>query len=324
MWHTLKLWRQQGIDVTVIPTWGVGPDTRAALEKIGCEVVTTNADNIGNVPGLAGAVVHSMCNSQFWVVYGKLKEMRCRTVWSSCMTFEFPASMQAWRQHGLCDAYHFQSEFQKAELEKMLLPLGYNHGMGHLIHGAFAFDEVPFAPRPHKACEDFVVGRLARPDLDKWSSNHWQILGRVPYAGRKGLAMGWSPALDRKCGPKPSWAETLPAQKIAVAEFLGRCHAMLGLNGGARENWPRIGLEAMAAGVPIVAQGLWGWREMLIDGQTGFLTDSDEAMAFRLAQLAYNEDLRQTMILRARAHVRDLACPERISKQWTRLFAGLA
>ena len=76
---------------------------------------------------------------------------------------------------------------------------------------------------------------------------------------------------------------------------------MLGLNGGARENWPRIGLESMAAGVPLVCQNAWGWREMIVDGQTGFLTNSDEEMAFRLAQLAYDEDLRQAMIRRARA-----------------------
>ena len=79
---------------------------------------------------------------------------------------------------------------------------------------------------------------------------------------------------------------------------------MLGLNGGARENWPRIGLEAMAAGVPLVCQNQWGWKEMIEDGQTGFLTNSDEEMAFRLAQLAYDEDLRQAIIERARASPR--------------------
>ena len=84
---------------------------------------------------------------------------------------------------------------------------------------------------------------------------------------------------------------------------------MLGLNGGARENWPRAGLEAMAAGVPLVCQNLWGWREMIVDGETGFLTDSDEEMAFRLAQLAHDEELRQRIVRRAREHVEQLADP---------------
>ncbi len=79
----------------------------------------------------------------------------------------------------------------------------------------------------------------------------------------------------------------------------------------------------MAAGVPLVCQNAWGWREMIVDGQTGFLTNSDEEMAFRLAQLAYDEDLRQAMIRRARAAAEELACPERIGRQWRELFGGL-
>ena len=135
--------------------------------------------------------------------------------------------------------------------------------------------------------------------------------------------MGWNQQLDRKCGAKPPWAQTLAPQAIPVADFLGRCHAMLGLNGGARENWPRIGLEAMAAGVPLVCQNQWGWKEMIEDGVTGFLTKSDDEMAFRLAQLAYDEELRRAIVERARRQVHDLACPERIGKQWVRLFASL-
>jgi glycosyltransferase involved in cell wall biosynthesis len=135
--------------------------------------------------------------------------------------------------------------------------------------------------------------------------------------------MGWNAALDCKCGSRPAWAETFAPQQISVPDFLGRCHAMVGLNGGARENWPRIGLEAMAAGVPLVVQNQWGWREMIEDGQTGFLVDNDEQMAFRLAQLAYDEALRVAILERARAQVRDLACPQRIGAQWRQLFSGL-
>ena len=101
-----------------------------------------------------------------------------------------------------------------------------------------------------------------------------------------------------------------------MPDFLARCHALLGLNGGARENWPRIGLEAMAAGVPIVAQNAWGWREMIIDGETGFLAADDEEMAYRLAQLAYDEDLRRYMIAESYDYLRELADPERIGRQW--------
>jgi hypothetical protein len=227
------------------------------------------------------------------------------------------------RRHSPAEAYVFQSEFQRAELEKVLPPFGYAPAQGRVIRGALSFDEIPFCPRPHGPREEFYVGKLARPDQDKWSSNHWRILERVPYAGRRALAMGWTLPLARKCGSPPAWAETFAPQQLAAGDFLGRCHALLGLNGGARENWPRAGLEAMAAGVPLVCQNLWGWREMIVNGETGFLTDDDEEMAFRLAQLAYDDDLRQRIIRRAREHVKELADPERIGRQWRELFETL-
>jgi glycosyltransferase involved in cell wall biosynthesis len=328
-WHTAKVWRQHGIEVTFIPTWQPGA-MLPRLEAIGCKtVVAGGPDGLRDVPGFAGSVVVAMCNNTAVKQRKLLKDLGCRLVWVNCMTFLIGDEPVAFRQGGPAEAYVFQSEFQRDELEKLLIPLGYNHGMGHLIRGAFAFEEVPFAPRPHGApgtCgsgEDFWIGRLSRPDVDKWSSNHWPILARVPYARRRALAMGWSPQLTAKCGPPPPWAEALEPQRIPVVEFLGRCHALVGLNGGARENWPRVGLEAMAAGVPLVVQDQWGWREMIVDGQTGFLTNGDEEMAYRLAQLAYDEDLRVAIVERARSAVRDLACPQRIGKQWARLLAGL-
>ena len=59
----------------------------------------------------------------------------------------------------------------------------------------------------------------------------------------------------------------------------------------------------MAAGVPLVCQNQWGWPEMIEDGTTGFLTSDDEEMEYRLAQLAYDEELQQDIARRARSFV---------------------
>jgi glycosyltransferase involved in cell wall biosynthesis len=79
----------------------------------------------------------------------------------------------------------------------------------------------------------------------------------------------------------------------------------------------------MAAGVPIVAQNEWGWKEMIVDGETGFLTNSDEETVFRLAQLAYDEDLRRKIAADASDYLAELADPQRIAAQWTELFTSL-
>ena len=45
----------------------------------------------------------------------------------------------------------------------------------------------------------------------------------------------------------------------------------------------------MAAGVAVVTQNDWGWREMIEHGVTGFLGGCDEELAHYTAMLAYDE-----------------------------------
>lgn len=322
-WHTVKLWREAGWQVHLIPTWGRNEQWQAKLDAIGAVTHHMQPDNLEKVPGLAGSVVVAMCNSHLWPVYGRLRKLGCRVVWVNCMTFLFPDERQATQKHGPADAYVFQSEFQRSMLEPELLKLGYRSQQGHLIRGAFDVSEFEFQPRVHTPGDDFVIGRLARPDLDKWSSNTWPIYGSVPYARRKALVMGWSERLQRKLGSPPAWATCLKPQEIPTQEFLSRCHALVCINGGARENWPRVGLEAMAAGVPLVVQNQWGWREMVCHGVTGFLCANDQELAYYTAHLAYNQRTRLDVAEAARAHVEKLADPETILSAWQRLFEAM-
>ena len=63
-WHTAKVWRQAGIDVTFIPTWGHDPATEQKLAAMGCKTIhVANADNLDSVPAFPGSIVVGMCNS---------------------------------------------------------------------------------------------------------------------------------------------------------------------------------------------------------------------------------------------------------------------
>lgn len=95
----------------------------------------------------------------------------------------------------------------------------------------------------------------------------------------------------------------------------------MAINGGAQENWPRIGLEAMSTGVPVIAENQWGWREMIVHGETGFLANNDQEYAYYAGYLAMNEDARQKIIKNARERlVEELAKPEVIRTGWQRVF----
>jgi glycosyltransferase involved in cell wall biosynthesis len=166
---------------------------------------------------------------------------------------------------------------------------------------------------------------MSRPDADKWSSNTWPIYQRIQYRHKRALMLGMGSATHAKCGTPPEWAECLKPMAIPVQQYLASLHCLLPINGGARENWPRAGLEAMAVGVPIVAQDEWGWREMIEHGVTGFLGSCDEELAHYAAMLAYDETLRMRVIHAAQERLRmELANPDRIWSGWQKLFASLS
>jgi glycosyltransferase involved in cell wall biosynthesis len=90
------------------------------------------------------------------------------------------------------------------------------------------------------------------------------------------------------------------------------------------ENWPRIGLEAMACGVPIVAPREGGWCEMIDHGETGFLASSAEELGKYGTLLARDEPLRLRIAAQARHKLEtELANPDLIWAGWQRLFASL-
>lgn len=326
MWHTLRMFRERGVVVGVIPTWGEDREWESRLKKIGCSIYRAKRESLSDISELRGAVAMSMCNSNFFPCVPMLRDMGCKIVWSNAMTFSNPDEVICWETNGPADAYHFQSQYQRNELEKVLANVGYRPEMGHTIRGAFYEDEFPFAPRPYggTAGPDFYIGRMARPDHDKWSSNLWSIYGRVQYRHRKAEVMGVSENTQSKLGKTPPWAKVFRPSAMSARDFLGRLHCYLTVNGGARENWPRVGLEAMSAGVPIVAQDKWGWKEMIVHGETGFLGGCDEEMAHYTATLAYDDRLRMRIAENARDRlVSEIANMDFIWFGWGSLFSSI-
>jgi hypothetical protein len=70
-----------------------------------------------------------------------------------------------------------------------------------------------------------------------------------------------------------------------------------------------------------VAQNHWGWQEMFRHGDTGFLADSEDQLAYYAARLAYDEPLRLEMVHRARKVLEEeLANPEVLWAGWRGLL----
>jgi hypothetical protein len=325
LWHTCQLWREWGHGVQFIPTWWPNDEWHAKLSDAGFVTHQTTAQQLDSVPELAGSTVVSFCNGEFLKVAPLLRQMGCRLVWVNCMTWAFDDELAFIRDHGPFDKHIYQSRFQRTQLEPKYLSFGYDpekHGVD--VRGAFCTQEWEFAPSHRSRGAPFRVGRLARNDPDKWSSNTWAIYGRIQYPDVRAWVMGIDQKVYEKIGPAPYWATCLPPNELPVVDFYRKLDCLMPINGGAGENWPRVGLEAMAAGVPVVAQNQWGWREMIVHGETGFLCDNDCELAHWAAVMAYDEALRQRIVRNARERlVEQLANPVAIGSAWDDVFGSL-
>lgn len=323
--HTALLWRQAGIDVTVVPTWSIDktnpwPDR---LRAAGCQIIESSPDNLQSVPGLAGGIVSGWCNRHVCEAWPTLQSLGCRVVWSPCMCYWSPHERHAFTQAPPA-AVHFQSIYQRGQLTPWLELHACPRERRWLIRGAMDLAAFPFRPKPRDRRE-FYVGRLSRPDRMKWSRQLFPIAAslRKRRISTELLCMGWTEETNGKCGKAPPWAKTFAPDLMPAQQFLSNCHALLCLNGGAEENWPRVGLEAMAAGVPIVAERRWGWLEMIEDGVTGLLCDTPIDFTNALTRLANDEPFRMSLITNARAAVERLTEPKQIASQWMQLLQNI-
>jgi hypothetical protein len=323
LWHTLRLWSKFSLGVTLIPTWKANPRWHARVQQIGCRTIESRPDDLQNVPGLAGRVVVSLCNTKFLAVAGRLRDLGCKIVWLGCMNWLFPAERLHYRHCGTFHRHVFQSRYQHDQLVPQLRRFGYEDAHGQIIRGAFAAEEFPFRPLDHRPGEVFTIGRISRGAADKYSPKTWEIYAKVPHpvAAR---VLGWSEEVRARLGPPPRWAACLPTGSQTPQEFLATLHAMVHAGGRAIENWPRVALEAMATGVPVVADDRGGWREIIRHGQTGYLCQNADQFAYFTARLAYDEQHRMQIIHQARTSLEtELADPRTIWAAWQALLEGL-
>lgn len=321
-WHLLKLWRANGVEVTLIPTWDkADPIWKAKLDGIGCRTLEVAPDDLGTITNLPGAIVVAMCNTKFADEAHRLRMLGCRIVWAECMNWMFPQTRNHLRDHGLFDVHWFQSQYQADQLIPQLRRFGTPNAV--IIPGAFDPEEFPLNPLPHKPGEIFTIGRISRNGVDKFPADLWAQYDRVNHPKRVRI-MGWSAEVERQCGKPPVWAEVLEENAETPQAFLSSLHALAPGVGCARENWPRVGLEAMSVGVPLVVEMRGGWRQMVANGTAGDLCGSIQEMAYRLEYLAYDEQHRMEYVTRARWDLEnELANPRKIWAAWKQLFGEL-
>ncbi len=326
-WHTIRLWRQHGVEVAVVPTWEPRPGWTERLAAHDIPTVLCPSKRLWDLPDIDGSILVGFSNQQFLRAALECRQkIPAKLVWLRCQEISHEYEEQQAKKHGPFDAYACQSLLVYHAVRQDLRDWGLPPDNCHLIPGAFHVEDFAADPLPHDNGEPFVVGRLSRDHPNKYTRDCWVIFERikkeVTNCDIRVRVMGWRRTARPITGQPPEWIEVMPPQSESVPEFLGSLHALVQF-GDVLENWPQVGLEAMAAGVPIITQNRGGWQEMIRHGTTGYLCDNSNAAVIYASEFARDESRRLAMAEAARQRVEELADPEVIWAAWEKLFGSL-
>ncbi len=317
LWHSLRLWRRGGIDVML---WTVEPPTKAWREaacNLGMEV--REVGHRHEPP--AGSLVVGWCESMFWILHEAMKARDCRTVWVGCMT-EPSITERVERQ--TADMHVYQSLAQRERMMLWHTKQGATEPPSRLIRGAFDLELFPWRPQSRDPDGTFTVGMLARDDPRKWPADLWEVYGRLAVAGLRARVMGVEESVRRRIGPPPSWADVLSPEAEPTAPFIRSLDCMFVPPVEVVENWPRVGLEAMACGVPVVVHRRGGWREMIDNTETGFCRPTVAEMLDDVRRMAADEPYRRRIAESAREELESQhANPDAWLDEWRDLIGEL-
>jgi len=312
--HTIDVFRQFGLEVNLVPMFGCDERMRVSVLERGCKIFSYREDIFG------GKTVISYCNGQFLSKLPMIMKAAppVRVIWFNCMTHTFEAEKQA-HAHGWIDYFGFQTEYQKRCLMPQLEALGPVRTFPYVPF--FNVHKIPWRYRQWDG--SYRVGRISRDDMHKFAADTWRIFDRVlvpNYLKKKVFILGYGPNAAKKTGPPPpslDWLTWSPGA-IPAAQFYNTIDTMIHKTGGSRENYPRVLLEAWAHGVVPVVEHDYAFPELVVHGETGFMTSCSDEMSYYASMLAMNPKEHRRIAENGRKHLENrLACPDACWQSWS-------
>lgn len=159
-----------------------------------------------------------------------------------------------------------------------------------------------------RSSDEFVVGRMSRDDPEKHHREDPLLYSQLAELGCKVAIQGGMPLRAEISDPR-IWIA--PAGTVPPVQFLQSLDCFVYRVGeNLFEAWGRVIAEAMAVGLPVVAERRGGYTEFIEDGKTGFLFDTTEEAVEIVKRLKDDPALRKEIGHNARQAITELLSPE--------------
>lgn len=315
--HQIAIWQSLDMEVHLIPT---NPGYRYEplyAEMLASGIVVHHHNQFSSIE--RDAPVFGFCNSEFLQKIDDIRAYSTNTVFANCMTWLFDMEKKRMAE-GKIRTFIYQNEDVRAAHSAALRALNPSAKVNFLAFVPF-FDSSRFPFVEQRSSEFFGCGRISRQDADKYARNTLHIYEYfVAPKFKRGLFLGFDKRSEEKIGKPYAWIRTAADQnECSQEEFYRHCEIVLQPS-DTTENWPRVGLEAMASGSVLIVDNRGGWRKQIEHGVTGWLCDHEREFIYYASKMAFEPNLRVEMAHRAKERVKQLSGAGSSQQSWSEIF----
>lgn len=323
--HQIILWRSMGLKVHLIPGHAGYRQEPLYAEMLQRGVIVHQTNQLDAI--IPGAPVLGYCNDRFLTRLDEIRRYTHNTVFVNCMTWLFSLEKHRHRE-GKIAAFLYQNDVVRQKHEAILREINPGASTQYITFNAFFdTDSFPFIcqeTRKSQLENEFVIGRISRHDADKYSSDTLDIWNAIESPAQKhGIMLGFGEASRSKIGDPPSWVEAFKDQTELTQKDFYRQIDVIVQPMDTTENWPRIGMEAMASGVVLIVDNRGGWPQMIEHGVSGWLCDTPDDFIHYATRMAHEPAERAAIAQAARERLNELAGVMVSSRSWSNVLAGL-
>ena len=318
--HQIAIWQSLGAEVHIIPSSSDYRESPLLPELVASGAIVHKPHDFPVID--RDAPVFGFCNSAFLEQIDSIREHSSNTVFVNCMTWLFDLELQR-MEEGKIRTFLYQNDDVRVLHSAILQTLNASAPVNFLTFVPY-FDVSRFPFVAERSQEYFGCGRISRQDADKYAANTLLIYEYfVAPRLKRGLFLGFDERSEQKIGRPYDWIRTaIDQNECSQQDFYKHCEIVLQPS-DTTENWPRVGLEAMASGSVLIVDNRGGWRRQVEHGVTGWLCNHERDFIYYASKMAYEPELRMHMAIRARERVDSLAGPAVSRLSWLRVLETL-